>query len=167
MDAWWYHPSVYLHILSAVIWIGGMLFIVMVLAPLLRSADFRPQAVRVLHATGKKFKRISWACFGVLIATGFLNAGARWGFANLFTTGFWKTASPGGALTHKLLVFGLVLCLSWLHDFKVGPKAVSAMRAAADAPATASLRKAAAWMGRANLLFALLILWAASRLVRP
>lgn len=167
MDAGWYHLSVFLHILSAIIWIGGMLFIVMVLAPLLRSEDFRPQAVRVLHATGKKFKRISWVCFGVLFVTGFLNAGARWGFPNLFAAGFWKTANPGDVLLHKLLQFVLVLCLSWLHDYKIGPEALSAMRAAADAPETVSLRRTAAWMGRANLFLALLILWAANQLVRP
>jgi copper resistance protein D len=167
MDAWWYHLSVFLHILCAIIWIGGMLFIVMILAPLLRSADFRAQAVRVLHVTGKKFKRIAWCCFGVLLVTGFLNAGARWGFANLFTAGFWSTPYPGQVLLHKLLTFVLVICLSWLHDFQIGPRAVSAMRAAADAPETARLRKTAAWMGRGNLFLALLILWAGVRLVRP
>ena len=166
MDAWWYKPSVYLHILSAIIWIGGMLFIVMILAPLIRSQDFRVHATRLLHVTGKKFKRISWWCFAVLIVTGYLNAGARWGFSNLFTKDFWGTAYPGAVLMHKLMTFVLVLCLSYMHDFIIGPKAVTAMRNAADAPETLRLRKMASWMGRANLLFALLILWAALRLVR-
>lgn len=166
MDAWWYQISVFVHILCAVVWTGGLLFIVMVLAPLLRMEDFRPQAARVLETAGRKFQRVAWWCFAGLLLTGSLNAGARWGFANLKTAEFWRAEFPGALLKHKLLLFVLVLCLSYLHDFIVGPRAVAAMRAAAEAPETLRLRRMAAWMGRMNLLLALAILWAAVQLVR-
>ena len=143
-----------------------MLFIVMVMAPLLRSPDFRPQATRVLHSTGKKFKKIGWACLLLLFVTGYINAGARWGFPVLWTGAFWATAYPGKILMHKLSIYVIILILSYVHDYYIGPKAVSAMRAAADAPETLKLRKAASWMGRLNLVLALMILWYALRLVR-
>lgn len=143
-----------------------MLFIVMILAPLLRSPELRTDAIRMLQVSGNRFKKIGWSCFGLLIVTGFLNAGARWGFASLFTAGFWATANPGAVLRHKLLFFGLVLGLSFAHDFITGPKAVAAMRAAPGAPETIRLRKTASWFGRVNLLLALLILWWALKLVR-
>ena len=166
MNTWWYHLSVYLHILSAITWIGGMLFIVMVLAPLLRSQDFRPVATRVLHVTGKKFKKIGWACLLLLIVTGFFNALARYGYAGQ-TWGEWGAAVfANKTLMHKIYTLLLILVLSWFHDFRIGPAAVRAMRNAADAPETLSLRRKAAWMGRVNLLLALMILWWAMKLVR-
>lgn len=166
MTHWWYHLSVFLHILSAITWIGGMLFIVMVLAPLLRSEELRPVATRVLHVTGTKFKKIGWACFGLLIVTGFFNALARYGYAGQ-TWGEWGALIAGNkVLMHKLYTVGLILVLSCVHDFHVGPAAVRAMRDSPDAPGTLRLRRAAAWMGRINLLFALFIIWWALRLVR-
>lgn len=166
MNTWWYFLSVFVHVLSAITWIGGMLFIVMVMVPLLRSPDFRPHATRVLHSTGKKFKRIGWVCLWLLLLTGYINAGARWGFSVIMTGAFWATAYPGKVLLHKLSIYVVVLILSYVHDFHIGPKAVAAMREAADAPGTLKLRKAASWMGRLNLLLALAILWQALRLVR-
>jgi len=166
MTSWWYRPCVFLHILSAVIYLGGLLFIVMVLAPLLRSEDFRPVATRVLHATGQKFKRISWACFGLLILTGLGNAIARYGYPGQ-SWGEWAGVIAGNNfLMHKIYTLTLILGLSYVHDFHLGPAAVRAMRTAADAPETLRLRRRATWIGRLNLLFALFILWWALRLVR-
>lgn len=166
MTHWWYHASVFLHILSAITWIGGMLFIVMVLAPLLRSEDFRPVATRVLHVTGKKFKKIGWACLILILVTGVLNARARYGYDGQPWGEWWSVIVANKILMRKVHTFGLVLLLSYLHDFHIGPAAVRAMRSAADAPETLRLRKAAAWMGRLNLLLALAIVWWALQLVR-
>jgi len=166
MNHWWYHVSVFFHILSAITWVGGMLFIVMVLAPLLRSADFRPVAARVLHVTGKKFKKIGWACLLLLTGTGFLNAVARYGYGGQ-PWGEWGAAVfANKVLMHKIYTLGLILVLSALHDFHIGPAAVRAMRNAAEAPETLRLRRLAAWMGRINLLLALVIVWWALQLVR-
>lgn len=166
MQAWWYPLSVFIHIIAAVTWIGGMLFIVMVLAPLLRSEDFRPVATRVLHVTGKKFKRIGWACLWLLILTGFFNTLARYGYPGQSWAGFGAAVFANKVLMHKLYTLGVILVLSYLHDFHIGPAAVRAMRNAAEAPETLRLRRTAAWMGRANLLLALMIVWWALRLVR-
>jgi uncharacterized membrane protein len=166
MNSWWYPISVFIHIVCAVTWAGGMLFIVMVLAPLLRSADFRPVATRVLHVTGKKFKKIGWACLLLLLVTGTLNARARYGYPGQ-PWGEWGAVLLGNrVLMEKVSAFGVILVLSWLHDFHIGPAAVRAMRSAADAPGTLRLRRAAAWMGRVNLLLALTIVWWALKLVR-
>ncbi len=166
MNHWWYSVSVFLHIISAITWIGGMLFIVMVLAPLIRSADFRPVATRILHVTGKKFKRIGWACLILLAATGLVNARARYGYDGQ-PWGEWAgVLFANKVLMHKIYTFVVILILSYLHDFHIGPAAVRAMRSAAEEPGTLRLRKAAAWMGRINLLFALVIVWWGMKLVR-
>ena len=166
MNHWWYHVSVFVHILSAITWIGGMLFIVMILAPLLRSQDFRPVATRVLHTTGKKFKKIGWACFLLILVTGFLNARARYGYDGQPWGEWVRIVFAVKPLMHKIYTFVLILILSYVHDFHIGPAAVRAMRSAADAPETLRLRRAAAWMGRLNLLLALIIVWWAMTLVR-
>lgn len=166
MHAWWYPISVFVHIISAVTWIGGMLFIVMVLAPLLRSQDFRPVATRVLHVTGKKFKRIGWLCLWLLLITGFFNALARYSYPGQSWADFGAAIWANKYLMHKISTLGVIFVLSYLHDFHIGPAAVRAMRHAADAPETLRLRRAAAWMGRLNLLLALIIVWWGIRLVR-
>jgi len=64
-----YLTVVTLHLLGAVVWIGGILFLGLVLAPILRG---RPVAERVLllQAVGRRFLRVGWAALGTLLATG-------------------------------------------------------------------------------------------------
>ncbi len=58
-----------LHLLGAVVWIGGMLFLGLVLTPTLRA---RPPAERaaLLSAVGQRFAKIGWAALGILLVTG-------------------------------------------------------------------------------------------------
>ena len=46
-----YLAAVWLHILSAVVWIGGAAFIALVLVPALRRPDFRGMAPALLRAS--------------------------------------------------------------------------------------------------------------------
>ena len=50
-----YLVSVWLHILAAMAWVGGMLFLVAVLVPLLRTPAMRPQATALFHGWARAF----------------------------------------------------------------------------------------------------------------
>lgn len=64
----------WLHLISAVIWIGGSAYQVFVLAPLLKSGDVpRP----TLLATAKRFRHISLVALITLVVTGGINLGIR------------------------------------------------------------------------------------------
>ena len=58
-----------LHILPAVIWIGGMVFLGIVLIPVLRDPSLRAQAVPLIQRTGRRFRNLGWTCFVILVVT--------------------------------------------------------------------------------------------------
>ena len=154
-----YLVSVWLHILAATIWVGGLFFLVLVLVPWLRRNDGpgKEAAGRFLAQTGERFRAVGWICFALLFATGTFNLWVR-GVApgNLSDPAWW--GSPlGSAVGLKLAVFGLVLGVSLVHDFRVGPQAADAMRRAADDERIRRLRRQASWLGRVNGVLALIL----------
>jgi uncharacterized membrane protein len=52
----WYFISVFLHIALASFWIGGMLFLPLVILPEIKQ---HPDRIAILYKTGLKFKAIS------------------------------------------------------------------------------------------------------------
>ena len=153
-----YITSVFLHILAAVIWIGGMFFLILVVVPWLRAGN-RAQAGTLLRDTGIRFRWVGWACLLTLLATGVLNLWLRRVRLSSFADPEWLASPFGRAVALKLTLFGLVLAVSTLHDFRVGPAATRAMRDDPDGPDARRLRRAASWMGRVNTLLALALVF--------
>ena len=157
---------VWLHVLAAAIWVGGMLFLALVLVPVVRREEYREHAPRLVHLTGTRFSRVGWVCLLVLVASGFTNLWFRGiGWAALTNVGFWTTPF-GLVLALKLLLVAAVLGLSAWHDFGVGPRATAAWQADPGSAEAIRLRRLASWFGRLNLLLALVVLGLAAALVR-
>lgn len=160
-----YLASVWLHILAAIVWIGGIFFLVLVVVPWLKRGG-RADAGMFLRETGQRFRNIGWLCFGVLLMTGSFNLrmrGVR--FADLTRGELWD--SPfGRALALKLGVFAVVLVVSAVHDFVIGPRATAAIAQDPRSQRTAKLRQRASWLGRANAVLALVLVAVAVVLVR-
>ena len=162
-----YTVSVWLHILAASLWIGGMGFLVLVIVPILRrpGSDARQLAVLV-HELGMRFRTVGWGAFITLILTGTLSMYVRQlSWADLVTGAAWENPVMR-ALTVKLVLVAVVLVLSAYHDFVTGPRATAAWKQAADAPETLRLRRQASRMGRLNALLALAIVGLAVLIVR-
>ncbi|MCA9557894.1 MAG: DUF4149 domain-containing protein [Myxococcales bacterium] len=160
-----YLVSVWLHILAATAWIGGMFFLVLVVVPWLRSGG-RRDASTFLRETGVRFRKVGWICFGVLVATGTLNLWFRGiGFADL-AQAEWRASPFGRILAWKLGVFAVVLIVSALHDFYVGPHAARVIGAGPDTAEAARARRRASLLGRANMLLALVLVAVGVMLVR-
>jgi len=68
-----YLISVWLHILAAMLWLGGMLYLVFVLVPVLRRKRYGGIAGRFLHEMGVQFRNLGWICFALLFASGTFN----------------------------------------------------------------------------------------------
>lgn len=161
-----YLVSVWLHILAATIWIGGMAFFVVVLVPLVRRPELSKHAGAVVHWVGIRFRAVGWTCFAVLVATGSFNLYARGvRLSDLGSKSFWSS-DFGSALAIKLTLVAVILVISALHDFWIGPRATQLMREQPVSPRAARLRSAARWIGRANLLLALGVVALAVVLVR-
>src|SRR5262249_39665959 len=151
-----YVLSVWIHILAAATWIGGMLFLVLVVVPWLRGQD-RARAAELIAETGIRFRRVGWTCFALVGVTGTFNLWVRAVRPPDLVNADWLAQPFGRAVAYKLATFALVLIVSAVHDFGVGPRAA---RAVAEEPGGARaqrLRRMARGMGRLNVLLALVL----------
>ena len=161
-----YVLSVWIHILAAAFWIGGMLFLVVILVPALRKLEDRQLAVRLVRETGRRFRLAGWIALITLAATGTSNLylrGVRW--PQLMTPEFWKLPF-GSVLAAKLSLVLVILVISAVHDFSIGPRASASLQANPTSPEALRLRSLATWFGRLNLLLALIVAACGVMLVR-
>lgn len=162
-----YLISVWLHIVAATLWVGGLFFLVLVVVPWLRGGG--PGAIDAgafLRDTGERFRNVGWACFAILLLTGTFNLWMRGIRPGHFARAEWLTSPFGTAVLLKLAAFGLVVGVSAVHDFLIGPRATAAMERDARAPETVTLRRRAALLGRLNGLLALVLVALGVVLVR-
>ena len=161
-----YFFSVWLHILAAAIWIGGMVFLALVVIPVLRKEGFQGIRTVLLHESGRKFRTVGWIAYILLIITGLTNLGFRgYGFEHLSNGSIWQ-GSWGQILGWKIGFVVLVLLLSAFHDFYLGPKATRMLEEDERSTEAQRIRKAASYMGRFSLVLSLVILALAIMLVR-
>jgi len=157
-----YRFLVYLHILGAIGWVGGILFLGLVAAPAARRLDEENRA-RVINELGRRFRTVGYGLLGLLAVTGVIQSGYHGAtVAGVITGAFFQT-DFGRTLAWKLLFIVLMLGVSVVHDFFVGPAAVQASEAGQDAT---RLRRLAGWLARITALLALIVVAYASLLVR-
>jgi uncharacterized membrane protein len=160
-----YEINVTIHVLAAMFWLGGMFFLGLVGAPVLRGVE--PAAVRqqIFHQLGLRFRAAGWWAIGVLLVTGTINLQYRgwlhW-HAALGNMVFWRSG-PGHTLAAKLAAVGAMLVISAIHDFYFGPMAG---RAVPGSPRAQLLRRRAALFARINAVCGVIVVIAAVRLAR-
>ena len=110
-----------LHVLAAVAWVGGSIFMTTVLAPVLRTTELRPHAALVIRGSGRRFRTLTHAAFSVFLVTGAILLAHR-GFV----------LDP--LLVVKLVLVGGAFAISLMHAFGAGRR-----------------RQVATWLGRLNL----------------
>lgn len=158
-----YYINVVVHVLAAVIWLGGLFFFALVGAPVLRRME--PAALRaaLFQQLGERFRTVGWVAIVVLLVTGVINLYFRGVLdRDLWNAAFWNTRF-GRVLGVKLAAILSMLVLQVLHDFQLGP---AAGRARAGTEEAIRLRRRAALVARSSALLGLLILIAAVFLVR-
>ncbi|ACY49167.1 DUF4149 domain-containing protein [Rhodothermus marinus] len=160
----WYLFSVWLHILAATVWIGSMIFLGVAVVPLLRRPEFAPVRTAMLYQLGLRFRWIGWTVLLLLVITGIVNIGYRgYGWDDLFSGALWQ-GPWGRTLAWKLVLVLLVMGISAVHDFYLGPRTMQLLeRGEASAE---HLRRVASYLGRLMTLLSLAILALAVLLVR-
>ncbi|QIA27405.1 copper resistance protein CopD [Thermaerobacter sp. PB12/4term] len=157
-----YELIVYVHILAAMVWVGGILFLSLVVVPASRRY---PQDVRTRLFTdvGRRFRAVGWTALGILVVTGSIQMAARGAtLANVLSGTFFD--SPWGrVMGAKLLAVFVMMLLTAIHDFVAGPAAERAARSGADATA---LRRRSGHLARLTALLALVVVFLAVQLVR-
>ncbi len=154
-----------LHALAAIFWLGGMFFLGVVGAPVLRSIEPPALRQRLFHDLGSRFRTSGWIAIGVLVVTGVLILQLRgllhWNGV-LGAPAFWATTF-GRALAVKLVAVTTMIVVSAVHDFSLGP---AAGRMEPGTPQAIAMRRKAALLARVNALVGLVVVIAAVRLAR-
>lgn len=143
----WYIFSIFLHVVFASFWIGGMLFLPLVLLPSIKD---HPDRTLLLYKTGIRFRFVGWIALILLVITGVTNMLTR---GIPFETDFFINSEYGELLIIKLILFSVMIMIGAVHDFYIGKKALEDHIRTPDP----FFRKLAQWSGRLNLLLALCI----------
>lgn len=159
-----YYVLVAIHVLAAMLWLGGMLFFGIVGAPALRAIEPPALRQRLFQELGRRFRTVGWSAVATLVTTGVLMLAAR-GLLHwrvLGSADFWRTTF-GATLAFKLAAVTTMIVVSAVHDFLHGP---AAGRATPGSPTAIAMRRRAALLARANALVGILLVLAAVRLAR-
>ena len=158
----WYEVVVFVHVIAAMVWVGGILFLSLVVVP--ASRRYPPDVRSRLFAdVGRRFRAVGWTALGLLVATGSVQMAARGATARNLLDGSFFTTPFGRVLGAKLLAVLAMMLLTALHDFMAGPAAVRAAERGRDVP---GLRRSAGILARLTALLALLVVFLAVQLVR-
>jgi uncharacterized membrane protein len=152
---------VWLHLLAAVAWIGGMVFLSFVLVPILKREPFAAQRGALIRTAALRFRLVVWSAIALLLMTGPL----------LVLSRGWSLGEPGGwpaVLAVKLVLIAILLALTLAHDFFIGPR-VGRILQIPELSRTGHDRlliASSSWLPRLSLLLALAVLFAAVSLAR-
>ena len=149
----------FFHLTAAMTWVGGQLFLALVLAPTLRQHLSVNERMPVSLSVAKRFKRVSHGALGVLLLSGL------WQVRYLFLSsiGSFYSTAYGRLFFLKMGLLILSLALSVLHDKRWGP-AMMRLSAAPDSPDfKASTRRMIFW-ARVNIFVTLAIVACAAAL---
>jgi copper resistance protein D len=140
----WYHLSVWLHIIGVSFWIGGMLFLPMVLLPAIKD---HPDRRNLLMTTGLKFRFAGYIVLALLLLTGILNMYLR---GIDLSWKFLVVSRYGKLVIAKLILFLLMITVSLVHDAQARKRLLSEEE-------KARFKVIAKWSGRILLIISLVM----------
>ena len=141
-----YLTSVWLHVIAAMTWIGGMLIFVLAVMPWLRTFA-EPERQRFLSEFGRRFGRVMWTTFAVMAVTGVSNLWLRGVTVGSFLDPAWRATPFGHLIIAKIALFLAAAGIGLAHQLKLSPGQ-------------------ARWLGRLSLMVSLVIVALAVRLIR-
>lgn len=155
----WQFIVVVVHVFSAIVWIGGAIFLALVMVPVARGMEPPAIGMLFLRRAAIRFRGIAWVLLAALVVSGAAALEGRGiGFDRFSDDGFWST-EIGTALLIKFLLVGVLLVISGFHDFVLGPRVSELMqqvkRGEQPPSSTVTARKRLVMLARFNLLVAI------------
>lgn len=124
--------SVFLHVVAACLWLGGMLFLILAFISGIKN---HPDKVNIIGKVSLKYRAVGSVALVILLVTGIAQLeyrGVQW-------TMEYFTGSPfGKAAGLKLLVFIGMVFISIIHDYYIGTRAIEAWKNKGEDPKTLS-----------------------------
>ena len=140
------HLGLWLHLLAAAVWFGGLLFQSHVLFPQLKKGGGNQLAARAIRS----FRPVGWTALILLVLTGLHNLTRLAPLDQLFRE------SVGQLLALKVILVLVVIPLAAHRDFRLGSRLARALEAGAD---PLPLLKRVAWLDRAVLLLGVVLVY--------
>src|SRR5262245_9238253 len=152
---------VWLHLLAAIAWIGGMLFLSVVLVPVLKREPFASQRTILIRTTALRFRAVVWSAMTVLLITGPLLLHER-GIPIIDPSGWPRV------LATKLGLVAILFFFTLAHDFILGPRVAQILQLPSERRTRfdQALVLWSPWVARFSVILALAVLLAAVMLVR-
>lgn len=145
-----YVLSVFIHIVSACIWLGGMLFLILAFIPGIKN---HPDKVDLIASVSLKFRTVGTIALVLLLISGYIQLeyrGIQWDIDFFLNNTFGKIAGL------KILVFIGIIFISIFHDYFLGTKAIEAWKKDPEHSETLRLRNLSRLMGRTSFLLAII-----------
>jgi uncharacterized membrane protein len=115
--------TLWIHVIAAVVWVGGNLILAMVIVPHFRQHLPPVQRIQLLTQIGRRFEPIVWGCIGILFFTGIVNI--------FFAVDLTSTDALSGAFVRTLLIkiglFFVLVILTVLHGMIFAPRLAAAI----------------------------------------
>ncbi|GJL58926.1 MAG: hypothetical protein NPIRA03_17830 [Nitrospirales bacterium] len=149
----------WIHLLAAITFIGGWMFVQLVVRPSLTEGKAKPsslEALEMVKKVGQRFKMVGWVSLMALIFTGASQLLDESGSARIET-------SWGLIMMLKLFVFAIVGGLIFVHDLILDPYGVSAKGKKSETEPLLFSGKVV-WVQRAILSLSLAVLFIAAYL---
>ncbi len=111
--------NLYLHVLGAACWTGGMFFFALVVVPAVKQ---HPDRISILTKAGLRFRTYGWTVLLLMVVTG---------LGNLYFKGiplqfqYLNSCHYGKMLGLKLGLFILLLAINVIHDADAGKAALA------------------------------------------
>ncbi|MDH4186321.1 MAG: hypothetical protein OEV08_04935 [Nitrospira sp.] len=152
---------IWFHLVAAVIWVGGTVFLSVILVPVLKREPFAAQKSLLFRAVARRFRSVVWSAITILLLTGPLLLHQR-GIAISEPSG-WPTI-----VTVKLGLVVTLLGMTLVHDLILGPLVGKILRLPPEHRSGFDqvLVLWAPWLARLSLVLTLAILFAAVVLAR-
>lgn len=150
---------VWVHVMAAMVWIGGMIFLSLVLVPELRRAGLVGERLLLFRGVARRFRVVVWLAMTLLIGTGVILLD-QWGLALA------EPLSWPRPFQVKLTLVACLIGLSLAHDLLLGPRQVKEDAATGRKSVGPVARSLSRLVPRVALLLALAVVFAAVVFVR-
>jgi putative copper resistance protein D len=145
-----YILSVFIHVIAACVWLGGMFFLILAFIPGIKR---HPDKVNLIAEVSLKYRMVGTVALVLLLITGIAQLeyrGVQWTIEYFTGSSFGKTAGL------KLLVFAGIALISFIHDYYLGNLTIKAWKNKPEHVKTIRLRYLSRLLGRVSFMLALL-----------
>ncbi len=147
----------WIHLTAAIAFIGGTIFYFVAYRPASLVMGRLPDSAAFTALVERRFRTIRWLSVIALLITGFFNLLYEGGSPRL-------ESAYGGVLMIKLLLVLILVALTAIHDFVVGPQGRNRTQPAVRGTLASSAKPPSPWLGLSILLLSLAIIFISVKL---